>query len=89
MTSEQLEKLAQLVADKIVAEITKPPEDITFHKEVDMFGNVKYFNRKEILALQLSQLDDQREKLLAEEKYELLIELEEIYTKIKKEHDNL
>ena len=28
-------------------------------------------------------------KLLAEEKYELLIELEEIYDKIKKEHDNL
>ena len=53
------------------------------------FGNVKYFNRKEILALQLSQLDAQREKLLAEEKYELLIELEEIYDKIKKEHDNL
>jgi len=89
MTSEQLEKLAKLVADKIVAELTKPPENITFHKEVDMFGNVKYFNRKEILALQLSQLDDQREKLLAEEKYELLIELEEIYDKIKKEHDNL
>ena len=54
-----------------------------------MFGNVKYFNRKEILALQLSQLDEQREKLLAEEKYELLIELEEIYDKIKKEHVNL
>jgi hypothetical protein len=33
--------------------------------------------------------DAQREKLLAEEKYELLIELEEIYDKIKKEHDNL
>ena len=89
MTSEQLEQLAQLVANKILAELTKPPENVTFHKEIDMFGNVKYFNRKEILALQLSQLDEQREKLLAEEKYELLIELEEIYNKIKKEHDNL
>ena len=28
-------------------------------------------------------------KLLSEEKYELLIELQEIYDKIKKEYDNL
>lgn len=89
MTSEQLEQLAQLVADKIIAELTKPPEDITFHKEIDPFGNVKYFNRKEILEVQLNQLSDQREKLLNEEKYELLIELEEIYDKLKKEYDNL
>tara|TARA_B100001996_G_scaffold366113_1_gene336526 strand:- start:1404 stop:1676 length:273 start_codon:yes stop_codon:yes gene_type:complete len=90
MTSEQLEQLAQLVADKILAELNGPtPPDPTFHTEVDQFGNVKYFNRKELLALQMSQLDAQRGKLLAEEKYELLIELEEIYNKLKKEHDKL
>ena len=47
MPSEQLEQLAQLVANKILAELTKPPENVTFHKEIDMFGNVKYFNRKD------------------------------------------
>jgi hypothetical protein len=39
--------------------------------------------------MQLQQLDEQRSKLLEEEKYELLIELEEIYDKLKKEHDKL
>ena len=39
MTSEQLEQLAQLVANKIQPELTKPTENITFHKKVDMFGN--------------------------------------------------
>jgi hypothetical protein len=37
----------------------------------------------------MQQLDEQRSKLLNEEKYELLIELEEIYEKLKKEHDKL
>ena len=90
MTNEQLEQLAQLIADKVLKELAfEPPIDPTFHTEVDQFGNVKYFNRKELLALQLKQLNEQREKLLNEEKYELLIELEEIYDKIKKEHDKL
>ena len=90
MTNEQLEQLAQLIADKVLKELSfEPPNDLNFQTEVDQFGNVKYFNRKEILSLQLTQLDEQREKLLNEEKYELLIELEEIYDKLKKEHDKL
>jgi hypothetical protein len=45
--------------------------------------------RKDLLYTQMQQLDEQRSKLLEEEKYELLIELEEIYDKLKKEHDKL
>ena len=89
MTSEQLEELARLIATKVINALREPLPEPTFHTEVDEFGNVKYFNRKEIIELQLKQLGEQREKLLNEEKYELLIELEEIYDKLKKEYDNL
>ena len=60
-----------------------------FHHQVDGFGNIKHSSRKDLLALQLNQLEERRSKLLSEEKYELLIELQEIYDKIKKEYDNL
>jgi len=101
MTSEQLEKLAQLIADKVTDKLEKlfeeePPAPTWpmspqefFHHQVDGFGNIKHFSRKDLLYTQLQQLDEQRSKLLAEEKYELLIELEEIYEKLKKEHDKL
>ena len=89
MTSEQLEELARLIATKVINALREPLPEPTFHTEVDEFGNVKYFDRKEIIELQLKQLGEQREKLLNEEKYELLIELEEIYDKLKKEYDNL
>lgn len=102
MTSEQLEKLAQLIADKVSDKLEKlfeeepkvqswepmSPQEF-FHHQVDGFGNIKHINRKDLLYMQLQQLDDQRSKLLNEEKYELLIELEEIYDKLKKEHDKL
>tara|TARA_B100001248_G_scaffold121602_1_gene91007 strand:- start:350 stop:619 length:270 start_codon:yes stop_codon:yes gene_type:complete len=89
MTSEQLEQLAQLIATKVINALREPLPEPTFHTEIDQFGNVKYFDRKEIIELQLKQLSEQREKLLIEEKYELLIELEEIYERLKKEYDNL
>jgi hypothetical protein len=89
MTSEQLEQLAQLIATKVINALKEPLPEPTFHTEIDQFGNVKYFDRKEIIELQLKQLSEQREKLLIEEKYELLIELEEIYERLKKEYDNL
>ena len=102
MASEQLEKLAQLIADKVSDKLEKlfeeepkarswepmSPQEF-FHHQVDGFGNIKHINRKDLLYMQLQQLDDQRSKLLNEEKYELLIELEEIYDKLKKEHDKL
>ena len=89
MTSEQLEQLAQLIAAKVINALREPLPEPTFHTEIDQFGNVKYFDRKEIIELQLKQLSEQREKLLIEEKYELLIELDEIYERLKKEYDNL
>ena len=102
MTNEQIEKLAQLIADKVTDKLEKifeaedqqkmwiptTPQEF-FHHQIDRFGNVKHVSRKDLLAQQLQQLDEQRSKLLEEEKYELLIELEEIYDKLKKEHDKL
>jgi len=102
MTNEELEKLAQIITDKITERLEKIFEDEDqqkmwtpttpqefFHHQIDRFGNVKHVSRKDILYMQLQQLDEQRSKLLEEEKYELLIELEEIYDKLKKEHDKL
>ena len=101
MTNEQLEKLAQLIADKVTDKLEElfeeePPKPSWpmspqefFHHQVDGFGNIKHITRKELLYTQLQKLDAQRSKLLEEEKYELLTELEEIYDKIKKEYENL
>ena len=44
---------------------------------------------RDSLEEQMLQLKDTAKKLLAEEKYELLQELKEIYDKIKKEYDSL
>ena len=65
-----------------------------FHKHIDEFGNVRYeptnpLSKKDMLGIQLEQLKEQHQKLLKEEKYELLQELKEIYDKVKKEYDNL
>ena len=65
-----------------------------FDKEVDAFGNIRYNpprkpSKKEILAGQLHELKIKWAELLEEEKYELIIELKEIYDKIKKDYDNL
>ena len=103
MTSEQLEQLAELIANKVADRLEKLFEDESqvtkswqpmspqefFHHQVDGFGNIKHVSRKDLLYMQLQQLDEQRSRLLEEEKYELLIELEEIYDKLKKEHDKL
>jgi hypothetical protein len=93
MTNEQLEQLAQIIANKIADHLDKSWEDEPLIQEpyyqLDGFGNIKNVSPKEVLYMQLQQLDEQRKKLLTQEKYELLIELEEIYEKIKKEHDRL
>tara|TARA_Y100000385_G_C12864941_1_gene538921 strand:- start:114 stop:398 length:285 start_codon:yes stop_codon:yes gene_type:complete len=63
-----------------------------FNKDVDAFGNVKYsqeFSQKDLLKEQLIELENTANKLLAEEKYELLQELKEIYAKIKTDYDKL
>ena len=97
MTRKDLEKLAQLVADKILEEFDnriqqdfKPmtPKEF-FEAEVDGFGNIKHPSKKDMLKAQLIDLEAKRAKLLADEKYELVIELNEIYERIKKEYDKL
>jgi|TARA_R100001244_G_scaffold130721_1_gene103129 predicted phage-related endonuclease len=70
------------------------PEEF-FNKNIDAFGNIKHGitphlpSKKELLSIQLRDLQIKWKQLLKEEKYELLQELKEIYEKVKKEYDNL
>ena len=101
MTPHQLDLLSDMIANKLFAMVEpylknngytvafQPMKAEEFiHKDVDAFGNLK-LNRKDQLAAQMAQLMITKEKLLKEEKYELLQELEEIYTKLKEEYDKL
>jgi len=109
MTSDQLELLAEMIAEKVFNKLKHYIEDKQngflaafdpmspqefFDKEVDAFGNIRYTpprqpSKKELLAGQLHELKIKWAQLLEEEKYELIIELKEIYDKIKKDYDNL
>ena len=105
MTQDQMELLSDMIADKVfnrLKDYLGPNKTIVsfdamgpqefFSKDIDAFGNIKYsqeYTQKDLLAEQMLQLEDTAKKLLEEEKYELLIELEEIYDKLKKEHDKL
>jgi len=98
MTPEQLEELSDMIAKKVLDNLHfKLDQDPNFnvmpaeefiHKDVDAFGNAKY-SMKDTLAQQLTELMLTKEKLLKEEKYELLQELQEIYDKIKTDYDKL
>lgn len=103
MTPDQLDLLSDMIANKLYARIEEllknnnqaytiafePMKAEEFlHKDVDAFGNMK-MSQKDVLAAQMSKLLITKEKLLNEEKYELLQELEEIYTKLKEEYDKL
>ena len=109
MTSDQLELLAEMIAEKVFNKLKHyiedkqngflaafapmSPQDF-FDKEVDAFGNIRYTpprqpSKKELLAGQLHELKIKWAQLLEEEKYELIVELKEIYDKIKKDYDNL
>ncbi len=109
MTPEQLELLAEMIAEKVFNKLKHYIEDKQngflaafdpmspqefFDKEVDAFGNIRYTpprqpSKKELLAGQLHELKIKWAQLLEEEKYELIVELKEIYDKIKKDYDNL
>jgi len=101
MTPDQLDLLSDMIANKLFAMIEpliknkgytvafEPmPAEEFLHKDVDAFGNMK-MSQKDVLAAQMSKLLITKEKLLNEEKYELLQELEEIYAKLKEEYDKL
>ena len=98
MTPEQLDELSDMIAKKVLDNLHfKLDQDPNFnvipaeefiHKDVDAFGNAKY-SMKDTLAAQLTELMLTKEKLIQEEKYELLKELLEIYDKIKADYDKL
>ena len=98
MTPEQLEQLSDMIAKKVLdnlhfgfendPNVKVMPAEEFLHKDVDAFGNSK-FSEKETLARQLTELMLTKEKLIQEEKYELLQELQEIYDKIKADYDKL
>ncbi len=101
MTPDQLDLLSDMIVNKLFARIEpliknkgytvafEPmPAEEFLHKDVDAFGNMK-MSQKDVLAAQMSKLLITKEKLLNEEKYELLQELEEIYAKLKEEYDKL
>jgi hypothetical protein len=98
MTPEQLDELSDMIAKKVLDNLHfKLDQDPNFnvipaeefiHKDVDAFGNAKY-SMKDTLAAQLTELMLTKEKLIQEEKYELLKELQEIYDKIKADYDKL
>jgi predicted N-acyltransferase len=98
MTPEQLEQLSDMIAKKVLDNLhfnfeqdpnfnVMPAEEF-LHKDVDAFGNAK-FSEKDTLARQLTELMITKEKLIKEEKYELLQELQELYDKIKSDYDKL
>jgi len=98
MTPEQMELLANMIAKKVIDSLNvrftdDPNFDVLQNEQyldqsIDAFGNSK-LSEKDLLASQLAELSITAEKLLKEEKYELLKELKEIYDKIKTEYDKL
>jgi len=98
MTPEQMELLANMIAKKVIDSLSirftdDPNFDVLQNEQyldqsIDAFGNSK-LSEKDLLASQLAELSITGEKLLKEEKYELLKELKEIYDKIKTEYDKL
>lgn len=67
-----------------------PVDAEQLHKfEYDAFGNVKNNSAKELIGEKLKKLEEQGRKLLAQEKYELFIELKQIYDKYKQQYDRL
>lgn len=98
MTPEQLDELSDMIAKKVLDNLhfkldqdpnfNVTPAEEFLHKDVDAFGNAKY-SEKDTLARQMTELMLTKEKLIEEEKYELLKELQEIYDKIKADYDKL
>ena len=98
MTPDQLEELSDMIAKKVLDNLNlrfnedpnwkvMGPEEF-LSKDIDAFGNPKV-SPKDLLEQQMYELRKTGEKLLREEKYELLRELKEIYDKIKAEWGKL
>jgi hypothetical protein len=74
-------------------DITKASEVVEEVEQVkfmyDGFGNARTITPKDKIKEKLDALEIQGNKLLEQEKYELFIELKEIYEKYKQEYDRL
>jgi hypothetical protein len=82
-----IKKLADGIDITGVSEVTEEVQQIEFM--YDAFGNAKTITPKDKIKEKLDALEIQGNKLLEQEKYELFIELKEIYEKYKQEYDRL
>ena len=84
---------AYINAEKILIQQSTFDQDQDNTTEIsfvmDDFGNSRQLTPKELLKIKLDAFELQAEKLLEQEKYELLIELKELYEKYKQEYDRL
>ncbi len=82
-----IKKLADGIDITGASEVTEEVQQVEFM--YDAFGNAKTITPKDKLKEKLDALEIQGNKLLEQEKYELFIELKEIYEKYKQEYDRL
>lgn len=82
-----IKKLADGIDITGASEVAEEIQQVEFM--YDGFGNAKAVTPKDKIKAKLDALEVQGHKLLEEEKYELFIELKEIYEKYKQEYDRL
>ena len=94
MTSAQIhaeQHIIKKLADGIditgASEVDEEVQQVEFM--YDAFGNAKTITPKDKIKEKLDALEIQGNKLLEQEKYELFIELKEIYERYKQEYDRL
>ena len=82
-----IKKLADGIDITGASEIDEQAQQVEFM--YDAFGNAKTITPKDKIKEKLDALEIQGNKLLEQEKYELFIELKEIYEQYKQEYDRL
>lgn len=98
-------RAAYIAAERLIIQEAAEGNDITglqviqtfdpmnaeeFHQyETDGFGNIKNLTPKDLIKQKMIAIQEQANKLLEQEKYELVAELKEIYEKYKQEYDRL
>ena len=87
MTSAYINAEKILIQQTVLDIETNNDTEISFI--MDDFGNSRQLTPKELLKIKLDAFELQGAKLLEEEKYELFVELKELYEKYKQEYDRL
>jgi preprotein translocase subunit SecF len=82
-----IKKLAEGIDITGASKIDEQVQEVEFM--YDAFGNAKTVTPKDKIKEKLDALEIQGNKLLEQEKYELFIELKEIYERYKQEYDRL